>query len=145
MADDARYIVESSDSQTGGHNGPTVGFFCQEKGESRYEETIPDRTTTSRAAVPPDRHRRKPKHPDDSAAGRYRRLVAARRGQLATRDGAGADANRDGGRSASPGRGTLPATRRAPRASLGQRGRLLRGGWPESADSEDEVANQRQA
>src|SRR6266851_845261 len=37
----ARKIVESSDSQTGGRDSLQV-IFCQEKGESRYEETIPD-------------------------------------------------------------------------------------------------------
>src|SRR6266478_1567231 len=101
--DDARQIVESSDSQTGGHNRPTVGFFCQEKGESRYEETIPDRTATSRAAVPADRHGAKSRHPDDPSTGRHRRHVAAGSGQLAAGNGARADANGDGRGSPAPG------------------------------------------
>src|SRR5688572_1308441 len=37
-------------------------FFCQEKGESRYEKTISNRTATGRAAVPPACHRTE--HPD---------------------------------------------------------------------------------
>jgi hypothetical protein len=65
---DGRCPVNRSDSQTGGHNRPTVDFFSQEKGESRYEETIPDRTATSRAAVPPDRHGAKSRHPDEPSA-----------------------------------------------------------------------------
>ena len=32
-----------------------------------------------------------------------------------------------------------------PRASLGQRGRLLRGGWPEGADPADAIAQRRQS
>jgi len=40
-------------------------FFCQEKRRESLEETIPDRTATSRAAVPPDRDRTEPEHPDD--------------------------------------------------------------------------------
>src|ERR1700733_12808214 len=67
-----------------------VGFSAEKKGESRYEETISDRTATSRAAVPPDRPRTKSQHPDDSSAGRHRRPVAARRGQLVAGGGTGA-------------------------------------------------------
>src|ERR1039457_5903544 len=38
-------------------------FFCQEEGESRYEETIPDRPTTRGATVPPVGPRRESQHP----------------------------------------------------------------------------------
>src|ERR1700694_4999562 len=108
-------------------------FFCQEKGESRYEETIPDRPATGRAAVPPARHRTEPPHPDDPADGRHRRLVAGGRGQLAAARRTGTDVPGDGRRSEVAGWRALPATRATPRASLGEGRRLLRSGWPEGA------------
>src|SRR6185437_16816025 len=118
--------------------------FCQEKGESRYEETISDRTATGCAAVPPARHRTEPQHPDDSADGRHRRLVAGGCGQLVAARRAGTDAPGDGRRSEGAGWRASPTTRAAPRASLGQRRWLLRGRWPKGADQADAIAQQRQ-
>src|ERR1700733_1835532 len=118
-------------------------FFCQEKGESRYEETIPDRPATGRAAVPPARHRTDPQHPDDPADGRHRRLVTGGRWQLAAARRTGTDAPGDGRRSEVAGRRAPPATRATPRASLGQGRRLLRGGWAEGADQADAIAQPR--
>src|SRR5712692_4924886 len=118
-------------------------FFCQEKGESRYEETIPDRPATGRAAVPPARHRTQPQYPDDSADGRHRRLVAGGCGQLAAARGTGTDAAGDGRRSEVAGGRAPPATRTTPRASLGQGRWLLRGGWPKGADQADAIAQRR--
>src|SRR6266852_5653679 len=120
-------------------------FFCQEKGESRYEETIPDRAATGRAAVPPARHRTEPQHPDDPADGRHRRLATGGSGQLAAARRTGTDAPGDGRRSEVVGWRASPATRATPRASLGQRRRLLRGGWPEGADQADAIAQRRQS
>src|ERR1700686_852572 len=121
------------------------GFFCQEKGESRYEETIPDRPATGRAAVPPARHRTEPQHPDDPADGRHCWLVAGGGGQLAAACRTGADAPGDGRRSEVASWRAPPATRATPRASLGQGRRLLRGGRPEGADKADAIAQRRQS
>src|ERR1019366_5691085 len=53
-------------------------FFCQEKGESRYEKTIPDRPATSGATVPPACPRREPQPSDDLSYGRGRGTSARR-------------------------------------------------------------------
>src|SRR6202163_3045364 len=120
-------------------------FFCQEKGESRYEETIPDRSATGRAAVPPARHRTEPQRPDGPADGRHRGLVAGGCGQLTAARRTGTDAFGDGRRGEVAGWRAPPATRTPPRASLGQGRRLLRGGWPEGADQTDAIAEWRQS
>src|SRR5271157_577707 len=111
-------------------------FFCQEKGESRYEETIPDRPTTRGATVPPVGPRRESQHPDDLSHGRGRGASARRSGPPAARGGIGVDELGHGGGSSAPG-GRAPSTAsRASRASLGERRRLLRSGWAEGTDSE---------
>src|SRR6266852_9998446 len=120
-------------------------FFCQEKGESRYEETIPNRSATGRAAVPPARHGTESQHPDDPADGRHRRVAAGGRGQLAAARRAGTDAPGDGRRSEVAGWRAPPATRATPRASRGQGRRLLRGGWTEGADKADAITQRRQS
>jgi len=111
---------------------PAVDFPPRKRRES-LEETRPDRAPTSRAAVPPDRHRTEPEHSDDAAAGRHYRHVAARRGQPPARGRTDVDADRDGGGSPALGRRASSATRRAPRAPLGKGERLLRGGRAEGA------------
>src|ERR1039457_1844692 len=116
------------------------GFFCQEKGESRYEETIPDRPATSGATVPPAGPRRKPQHSDDVSHGRGRGTSARRSRPPAARGRSFPDVPGDGGRSTAPGGRASPAASRAARPPLGKRGRLLRGGRAEGADPENASA-----
>src|ERR1017187_10866222 len=74
-------------------------FFCQEKGESRYEETIPDRPTTRGATVPPVGPRREPQHPDDLSHGRGGGTSARRSRPPAARGRIGVDELGHGGNS----------------------------------------------
>src|SRR6516225_133424 len=115
-------------------------FPPRKKGESRYEETIPDRSTTGGATVPPDGPRTESRHPDDLSHGWSRGTSARRRGSLAAGGGIGFDAPGDGRRSAISGGGAASAAPRAPRPSLGERRRLLRGGRAEGSDSPNAVA-----
>src|ERR1017187_3386900 len=111
-----------------------VVFSARKKGESRYEEKIPDRPAAGGARIPTTGPRRKPQPTDDFSHDRGRRSAARRRWPSHARGRVGADEPGDGGRSASPGRGAARAASGAAGASLGERGRLLRGGRAEGTD-----------
>src|SRR5713101_5261184 len=116
-------------------------FFLPRKGESRYEETIPDRPATSGATVPPVGARREPQHSDDVSHGRGRGTSARRSRPPIARGRSFPDEPGDGGRSTAPGGRASSAASRAARSPLGKRGRLLRGGRAEGADPENASAH----
>src|ERR1017187_5558951 len=115
-------------------------FFCQEKGESRYEETIPDRPATSGARIPAVGPRTKPQPADDLSHVRGRGTSASRSRPPAARVRSFSDEPGDVGRSTAPGGRASPAASRAARPPLGKRRRLLRGGRAEGADPENASA-----
>src|SRR5580704_2276292 len=84
-------------------------FSAKKQGESRYEETIPDRPTTSGATVPPVGTRRESQYPDDLSHGRGRETSARRSRPSAARGGIGVDEPGHGGGSSAPGRRASPA------------------------------------
>src|ERR1700674_3833914 len=66
-------------------------FSAKKKGESRYEEAIPDRPTTHGATVPPVGPRRESKHPYYLSHGRGRGTSARRSRPPAARGRIGVD------------------------------------------------------
>src|SRR6516225_6628165 len=114
--------------------------FSAKKKESRYEETIPDRSPTCGATVPSVGPRRESQHPDDLSHGRGGGTAARRSRPPAARGRSFPDEPGDGGRSSAPGRRASSTASRASRASLGERRRVLRGGRAEGADSENPFA-----
>src|ERR1035438_2186522 len=111
-----------------------VVFSAKKKGESRYEEKIPDRPAAGGARIPTTGPRRKPQPTDDFSHDRGRRSAARRRWPSHARGRVSADESGDGGRGASPGGGAARAASGAAGPSLGERSRLLRGGRAEGAD-----------
>src|SRR5437660_12136875 len=123
-----------------GHNDRGWFFSAKKKGESRYEETIPDRSAARGATVPPVGPRTESQHSDDFFHGRSGRPFTRRGGSLAARSRTDADELNHGGGSAAPGGGAPSTAPRASRPPLGERGRLLRSGRAEGTDSENAVA-----
>src|SRR5271157_1250698 len=115
-------------------------FSAKKKGESRYEETIPDRPATSGARVPAVGPRTESQPANDVSDERGRRSAARRSGPPDAGSRVGVDEPGDGGRSAALGRGAAPAASCAAGSPLGKRSRLLRGGRAEGADPENASA-----
>src|SRR3990170_5361160 len=118
-------------------------FFCQEKGESRYEEKIPDRARARGTKVSSTRQRRESADPDDAADGGGGWPLAGRSGTPFAGSRTGVDEPGDGGGSAALGRRAASTTPPPSGTPLGEGSWLLCGGRAKGAAAENPPEKQR--